>query len=63
VAAADDENTNRLLRDHFPKSSDLKIHSPSDLARVSDELNRRARKTLGWQTPHDLFVSLREDVA
>jgi IS30 family transposase len=56
------ENTNRLLRDYFPKSSDLKIYSPSDLARVSDELNRRPRKTLGWQTPHDLFVSLREDV-
>jgi IS30 family transposase len=62
VAAATNENTNRLLRDYFPKSSDLKIYSPSDLARVSDELNRRPRKTLGWQTPHDLFVSLRQGV-
>lgn len=56
------ENTNRLLRDYFPKSSDLKTYTPTDLVRVSDELNRRPRKTLGWQTPHDLFVSLRDDV-
>ncbi len=35
------ENTNRLLRDYFPKSTDLRVHSADDLQRVSDELNRR----------------------
>lgn len=54
------ENTNRLLRDYFPKSTDLRAHAAEDLARVSDELNRRPRKTLGWQTPHGLFSSLQE---
>jgi IS30 family transposase len=52
------ENTNRLLRDYFPKSTNLTVHSPGDLRRVADELNRRPRKTLGWQTPADLFATL-----
>jgi IS30 family transposase len=52
------ENTNGLLRDYFPKGTNLDAHSADDLARVSDELNRRPRKTLGWQTPHDLFATL-----
>ena len=52
------ENTNGLLRDYFPKGTDLTAHTPHDLARVGDELNRRPRKTLGWHTPHDLFVTL-----
>lgn len=45
------ENTNGLLRDYFPKGSDLRGHSAADLARVAAELNDRPRKTLGWQTP------------
>jgi IS30 family transposase len=53
------ENTNGLLRNYFPKSSDLRVHTAADLARVADELNRRPRKTLEWQTPHDLFATLR----
>ena len=52
------ENTNGLLRNYFPKSSDLRLHSPADLARVAEELNRRPRKTLGWQTPTALFATL-----
>jgi IS30 family transposase len=55
------ENTNGLLRDYFPKGTNLGVHSSSDLARVSDELNRRPRKTLGWKTPHDLFATLRHE--
>lgn len=55
------ENTNGLLRDYFPKGTDLRVHSAADLLRVSDELNRRPRKTLGWCTPHDLFTSLQQE--
>jgi IS30 family transposase len=52
------ENTNGLLRQYFPKSTNLAIHTPRDLARVEDELNRRPRMTLGDRTPADLFASL-----
>lgn len=57
------ENTNGLLRDYFPKGTNLRVHTADDLARVSDELNRRPRKPLGWQTPHDLFTTLRAGTA
>jgi len=53
------ENTNGLLRDYFPKGSDLRVHSAADLRLVADELNRRPRKTLDWQTPERLFTTLR----
>ncbi|MGV9714346.1 IS30 family transposase [Gordonia sp. NPDC003424] len=49
------ENTNGLLRQYFPKGTDLSIHGPDELRRVADELNRRPRKTLGFRTPaHEL---------
>lgn len=53
------ENTNGLLRDYFPKGTNLRVHTVQDLARVSDQLNRRPRKVLGWRTPHELFTTLR----
>jgi len=55
------EHTNGLLRNYFPKGTDLSVHSTDDLARVSDELNRRPRKTMGWRTPKSLFTTLRNE--
>lgn len=52
------ENTNGLLRQYFPKSTNLAVHTPHDLARVESELNRRPRITLGDRTPADLFELL-----
>jgi IS30 family transposase len=45
------ENTNGLLRQYFPKGSDLCAHGPERLAMVAAELNDRPRKTLGWESP------------
>lgn len=53
------ENANGLLRDYFPKGTDLSAASPEELQRVADEINARPRKTLGWVRPTNLFNSHR----
>ncbi len=45
------ENTNRLLRQYFPKGTELSQHSQMELNRVAHQLNERPRKTLGFRTP------------
>jgi len=52
------ENTNGLLRQYFPKGTDLSLHSAEELQRVADQLNSRPRKTLDWETPAARLAAL-----
>ena len=52
------ENTNGLLRDYFPKGTDLSAHSPEHLLAVENELNNRPRIVLNDQSPAALFTAL-----
>lgn len=52
------ENTNGLLRDYFPKGTDLSIHSHEHLLAVENELNHRPRRVLNDHAPADLFHAL-----
>ena len=52
------ENTNGLLRQYLPKSTDLSVHSADDLARIAASLNNRPRKTLGFMKPSEKLAEL-----
>jgi IS30 family transposase len=56
------ENTNGLLRQYFPKGTDLSRHPSGDLEAVALSLNTRPRKTLGWRTPAEALDALLSSV-
>lgn len=51
------ENTNGLIRQFFPKHRDLTLVSEQELIAVEENLNHRPRKTLGFRTPHEVFLN------
>jgi IS30 family transposase len=52
------ENTNGLLRQYFPKGTDLGLHNAEEIAAVAATLNARSRKTLAWKTPTEALDRL-----
>ncbi|CAM5704170.1 hypothetical protein GCM10010390_76270 [Streptomyces mordarskii] len=52
------ENTNGLLRQYFPKGTDLSAHTREHLDAVAAELNSRPRKTPGWESPAERLAKL-----
>lgn len=52
------ENTNGLLRQYFPKGTDLTIHDQAELQRVAEELNTRPRRRHDWETPAEVLARL-----
>lgn len=56
------ENTNGLIRQYFPKGTDLRTVTPQQAQEVMDKLNNRPRKTRGGKTPNELFMGLQVDL-
>jgi IS30 family transposase len=51
------ENSNGLLRQYFPKGSDLRVYTLEDLLAVEDRINTRPRKALDWATPEQVLTA------
>lgn len=49
------ENTNGLLREYFPKGTDLSAVSDEEVRKAYDDLNRRPRKRYGWRCPWEVY--------
>jgi IS30 family transposase len=50
------ENTNGLIREYFPKNTDLNLQSDEEIANFVEQLNNRPRKVLGWRTPSEVYL-------
>jgi Transposase and inactivated derivatives, IS30 family len=61
VAAGEQREHERALRDYFPKGTDLSVVTDEDLQQITAEINDRPRKTLDWNRPGDLFNSALAD--
>lgn len=57
------ENTNGLLRQYFPKGTDLSVYTADDLVAVETQINNRPRKTLGWRSPAQVLATLSQTTA
>jgi IS30 family transposase len=51
------ENTNGLLRQYLPKSTDLAVYSSAELQVIADEINNRPRRSLEWKTPVEVLAA------
>mgnify|MGYP001663863567 FL=1 len=50
------ENTNGLIREYFPKNTDLDLQSDEEIEAFVEQLNNRPRKVLGWKTPSEVYL-------